>query len=158
MTEIGDLDAECHAEVRGLILSGLAEHWGPVDPGLNPDLDDMLVTYASGRTVVARDDDGHVVGTGTVVPRSATVAEVLRMSVHADSRRGGIGSLVLTELIETVRRWNLETVVLETSSAWTEAISFYRDFGFRITHLEEGEFGSDTWFALDLSRRDGEPL
>ena len=39
--------------VRSLILDGLQEHWGSVDPTLNPDLDDLAATYAAGRVLVA---------------------------------------------------------------------------------------------------------
>ena len=36
-----------------LIIAGLAEHWGFVDPDLNPDLDDIATTYADGVVLVA---------------------------------------------------------------------------------------------------------
>lgn len=145
-----DLDASSRDEVRELILAGLGEHWGVVDESLNPDLDDMLESYASGRTIVARDPRGRIVGTGTVIPRTGTVAEVLRTSVRAELRKAGIGRLILGELVATARRWGCESVILETSSAWTEVVAFYLHCGFTVTHSEEGEFGSDTWFVLDL--------
>lgn len=150
---LDDLDASSHDEVRELILAGLGEHWGVVDRSLNRDLDNMLESYGSGRTVVARDGRGEIVGTGTVVPRSRSVVEVLRMSVRGDHRKAGIGRLILDELVETARRWECETVVLETSSAWTDVVAFYLQCGFEVTHTEDGEFGSDTWFALSLREK-----
>ena len=44
----------------------------------------------------------------------------------------------------------MTAVVLETTTAWHDTIRFYERCGFEITHREEGEFGSDTWFAMDL--------
>ena len=39
--------------VRDLLLAGLADYWGSIDEGLNPDLDNIGRTYATGRTIVA---------------------------------------------------------------------------------------------------------
>jgi GNAT superfamily N-acetyltransferase len=145
-----DLNLSSQDEVRALILAGLRDHWGVVDEALNPDLDDMLESYGSGRTVVARNHHQQIVGTGTVLRRSGPVAEVLRMSVRADIRRTGVGRLILNELVATARGWGCETVILETSSNWTDVIAFYQRCGFRVTHTESGKFGSDTWFAQNL--------
>ncbi len=38
---------------RALILDGLAERWGNLDPGKNPDLDDILTHYSRGVFLVA---------------------------------------------------------------------------------------------------------
>ena len=145
-----ELDRSTRGTVRSLILDGLAERWGSVDESLNPDLDDMLVSYASGQTIVARDELGAVVGTGTVVPRGTGTAELVRMSVDRTSRRCGIGRQLVDELVAVARNWGCTTVVLETSTSWTDVIAFYSRCGFEITHVAKGEFGSDTWFELRL--------
>ncbi|MEM9135587.1 MAG: GNAT family N-acetyltransferase [Actinomycetota bacterium] len=147
---VEDLTAATRDEVRALILDGLAEHWGAIDESLNPDLDDLLAYYRDGRTIVARDRRGEIVGTGTVVPRRRATAEVVRMSVRAEARGSGVGRRLVDELVATARRWGCDTVVLETTSTWTDVVAFYRRCGFVVTHVEEGALGSDTWFALDL--------
>lgn len=149
-----ELDDENEGEVRALILAGLSDHWGSIDEMLNPDLDDMTVSYRHGRTVLVRDDDGILVGTGTIVPRSSTVAEILRMSVAAGRRGDGIGRQIVDELVATAERWGVEVVVLETSTSWSEVVSFYLRCGFSISRVEEGEFGSDTWFEKSTSGPD----
>lgn len=146
-----DLSADTHDEVRSLILDGLAEHWGEVDASLNPDLDDMLRAYATGRTLVARSDDGTVVGTGTLRPHGTGGAEIVRMSVRADARRSGLGRQMVDELVAIARGWGCDAVVLETTTAWSEVVAFYQRCGFTITHVEDGAFGSDTWFRMDLT-------
>ena len=45
--DIHELRPDEQDAVRSLILEGLREHWGSVDPALNPDLDDLATTYAT---------------------------------------------------------------------------------------------------------------
>lgn len=149
-----DLSEANQHEARALILAGLIEHWGSLDLTLNPDLDDMAASYQSGRTVLVRDGGGTVVGTGTVLPRGNAVAEIIRMSVARNARRHGIGRHIVDELVRTATEWGVEKVVLETTTSWEEAVSFYVRCGFSITHVEADESGSDTWFELQLSGRD----
>ncbi len=168
--QIRDLAPDDGPAVRDLILAGLVEQWASVgvtaDPSLNPDLDDLAAAYPDGRTVVAvaqppptgpttpgRSDPRSgdvVVGTGTVVPRPGSGAEVVRMSVASARRGGGVGRAVLGELVATARSWGCDHVVLETTTSWTGAIAFYRRCGFRVTEVIDGPFGSETWFRLDL--------
>ncbi|MEM9036529.1 MAG: GNAT family N-acetyltransferase [Actinomycetota bacterium] len=143
---IVDLEAGHHAEVRALILRGLADHWDSVDERLNPDLDDLSAAYPGGRTIVVFDDHRSAIGTGTVVPRDEGTVEIVRMSVDTNRRRGGIGRAIVEELVATARRWGADRVVLETTSAWTEVVDFYRSCGFSITHTAPSPFGEDTWF------------
>jgi len=39
---------------RAVVLAGLEEHWGSLDPELNRDVDDLGTVYADGVVVVAR--------------------------------------------------------------------------------------------------------
>lgn len=148
---IEELSTANQAEARSLILAGLGEHWGEIDPTRNPDLYDMVTTYRDGRTILVRDDQHRLLGTGTVVPRPGGEAEILRMSVSSTVRRGGIGKLIVEELLATARTWGATSVVLETTTAWTGVVEFYLRCGFEITHTEPSDDGSDTWFrrALD---------
>lgn len=145
-----DVSPADQAAVRALVLAGLAERWGEVDAALNPDLDDIATAFAGGRTLVG-ELDGSVVATGTLLPRGGGRAEILRMSVDRNLRRHGIGRRILDELLATARRWpGVRTVVLETTSSWTDAVAFYRSYGFRpIDEADRGR-GCDTWFALEL--------
>ncbi len=139
-----DLDA-----ARAVVLAGLEEHWGSLDPELNRDVDDLGAAYAAGTVVVAR-DDGAVVGVGVIVPAGPGEAEVKRMSVVRSHRRRGIGNAVLAALVEVAREWGCRAVVLETTTTWTDAVALYRGYGFTHTHDEDGAFGRDSHFRLDL--------
>ncbi len=143
---VRDMQPGDAAAVRSLVLAGLAEHWGSVDPSLNPDLEDLATAHPGSRTVVAVDGAGMLVGTGTIVPRGVGSAEVVRMSVTTSRRGAGVGRLVLDALTEVARSWGAQRLVLETTADWSGTVAFYERCGFRITHHAEGEFGRDAWF------------
>jgi ribosomal protein S18 acetylase RimI-like enzyme len=74
------------------------------------------------------------------------------MSVVREQRRLGIGRAILAALVEAAQQQSLERVVLETSADWHDAVRFYQRCGFTLTHHEEGPFGRDACFELDLAR------
>jgi putative acetyltransferase len=155
--EVCELRPDQHDAVRSLILAGLEEHWGTIEPALNRDLDDMASTYAAGKVLVAC-VGRSVVGTGTVIPRDSESAEIVRMSVAPAYRRTGLGRRMTTDLVNTARAWGMTRVVLETSADWADAIQFYLRCGFTITHFETGDFGRDAWFAMDLVQPELSPV
>ena len=143
--DLSPFQSEDQAAVKQLVLTGLAEHWGTLDPTKNPDLNDIACTYSSTTFLVARMQE-RIIGCGALVPRSEKTAEIVRMSVAADLRRQGIASRILNRLIERARRQGYHQVILETTSTWTEVIEFYLCCGFHITHYQDG----DVYFALEL--------
>ena len=147
--EVRELPPELADAARCLVLAGLGEHWGHVDPALNRDLADVAATYAAGSILVACDGE-RVVGTGTIVPRGHRSAEIVRMSVASAYRRTGLGRRLVLELVERARGWGMDRVVLETSAHWTDVVEFYLRCGFVQTHFEDGEFGRDAWFEMQL--------
>ncbi|MCY3736947.1 MAG: GNAT family N-acetyltransferase [Gemmatimonadaceae bacterium] len=134
--------------VRSLILAGLAEHWGQVDPALNPDLNDMAASYRNATFLVAW-LDGRIIGCGALVPRSDQTAEIVRMSVASECRRQGIGRAILARLCQEARQSGHRRIVLETTATWDGVIRFYERFGFRVTHRRDGRSGGEVHFALE---------
>jgi GNAT superfamily N-acetyltransferase len=133
-----------------LILEGLGERWGgPADPTLNPDLDNIAGSYAAGTTLIARLDN-LLVGTGTVVPRERHVEEVVRMSVAPAARGRGVGTQLLSRLVDAASTRGARRIVCETCVHWESAVRLYVTFGFAITHYRDGQFCRDAYFALDL--------
>jgi len=133
---------------KALVLAGLEEHWGRLDPTLNPDLDDIAAAYADGVFLVACHDD-RVVGTGALIPEGDGAARIVRMSVAAPLRRQGVGTRILRRLLEQARADGTDRIVLETTSTWEDAIAFYRRHAFRVV----GERDGDIHFVLDLEGR-----
>lgn len=136
---------ENQVEVRNLILTGLAEHWGTLNPNRNPDLNDISHSYADAYFLVAW-KNGKIVGTGALVPQADGSAEIVRMSVAANQRRQGIGRMILDKLCEYAKSQGYHRLVLETTETWDEVIEFYKDFGFKISYHLDG----DVYFSLDL--------
>lgn len=133
------------AAARALILAGLQEHWGTLDPALNPDLDDIARHYANGVFLTAW-QAGALVGTGALLPEASGVSRIVRMSVDRGCRRGGTGRRILNRLIDHARAQGSRRIVLETTDTWHDAIAFYLRCGFHMTDRREGEIH----FALDL--------
>jgi ribosomal protein S18 acetylase RimI-like enzyme len=131
--------------VQALILEGLQERWNVLDPLKNPDLVDIVSSYSGGCFRVAV-TDGRIVGTGALIPYAEGVAEICRMSVARELRRRGIGSAILHRLMEDAESHGYRKIILETTSTWKDAVSFYQKHGFRITHHQ----GGDTHFLLEL--------
>ena len=136
---------ENQAEVKDLVLAGLAEHWGTLDPTRNPDLDDIGFTYAHAVFLVAWQNN-KIIGTGALIPRSKDTAEIVRMSVAADMRRKGVGRRILQGLCQRAKLDGYARLVLETTETWDEVIEFYKQFGFQITHQLDG----DVYFSLEI--------
>lgn len=134
---------------KQLILAGLGERWGWIDSTLNPDLNDIALTYATGIFLVAHFDDA-VVGTGALMPEvtgeGKDALRVVRMSVRTDLRRNGIGRRLLDALLEWARQSGCYHIVLETTSTWTDAVRFYRRYGFQVV----GETDGETHMVFDL--------
>jgi len=133
-------------EVRALILAGLEERWGALDPARNPDLNDIATSYVQADFLVALLDD-RIVGCGACIPRAPGVGEIARMSVATDMRRHGIGKAILQQLRERAYAAGIRRLILETTATWHDAILFYQRHGFTITHEQEG----DIYFVLDLT-------
>jgi putative acetyltransferase len=131
---------------KALILDGLVDHWGFLDESLNPDLDDIATSYADGGFLVAW-RDGEIIGTGAFVPRSEKQVEIVRMSVKKDLRKQGIGRQILDELLRRASQAGYKEVILETTETWDDVIAFYLNYGFEITHYQDG----DVYFRKDLS-------
>jgi len=128
---------------RSLVLAGLAEHWGTLDPTLNPDLEDIAASFADGVFLTAW-LDGRLVGTGGLLPAGEGCMQVVRMSVAAALRRKGIARRILAALLEAARQSGCRRVILETTETWAEVIAFYLSCGFRITHHQDGDVYFET--------------
>jgi GNAT superfamily N-acetyltransferase len=130
---------------RALILAGLEEHWGELDPTLNGDLDDIAASYAEGTALVATLGD-QLVGTGMLIPYHGhgkpNAVQIVRMSVARRQRRRGIGRRLLSALLESARTQGYRWAILETTSTWEDAIAFYVSAGFQVTH----HAGGNTYF------------
>lgn len=137
--------------VKQLVLDGLVEHWGLLDPTKNPGLDYIATTYAEATFLVAR-CGRKIVGCGALVPRCAQYGEIVRISVKKEFRGRGIGTMILNALCDAARTQGFERVILETTETWRGVVAFYLRNGFRITHYAQGDVYFECRMTLDVSR------
>ncbi len=126
------------AACKALVLVGLQEHWGTLDPSLNPDLNDIAASFAGGLFLTAWLGD-RLVGTGGYLPTGADTIQISRMSVDRSLRRQGIGRQILAGLLQHARSAGYRRAILETTATWQEVIAFYQRNGFTITHYQDGD-------------------
>jgi GNAT superfamily N-acetyltransferase len=143
--DIRPFSAKDQDAARQLILAGLEEHWGVLDPTKNPDLDDITASYAHG-LFLAGWLDGELCATGALIPEGEGTGRIVRMSVARQRRRQGIGRQMLARLVEAARLAGYRRVVLETTAAWQDAVGFYQGLGFESL----GEWNEDRHFAMDV--------
>lgn len=137
-------DVSC---VRQLLVDGLTERWRVYEARYNPDIETLPECYENSIFLVAK-LSGQVVGAGILRPIGSDQGEIIRMSVAVLHRRSGIGSLLLSHLLDLARKLRMREVSVETTSSWESAVNFYLRHGFRRTHEE----GSNSYFSYVLSQ------
>jgi putative acetyltransferase len=132
---------------RALILAGLCEHWGWLDPTLNPDLDDIAASYlAPGHVFLIAESGQALVGTGALVI-DGDRGQIVRVAVRPRWRRRGIGQALVFALLDAARARGLARAWMETNDDWREAIALYRRCGFQEFDHREG----CVFMAVDLA-------
>lgn len=117
--------------VRWLIVSGLAEHFGHIDPAYNHDLNDIQRNYlAEGHLFVVAEREGILVATGALLRLDEQRGQLVRMSVHPTHRRQGLGRTLVAHLLQAARTLGLQKVVVETNIGWEDAVGLYQSCGF----------------------------
>ena len=143
--EINPFGIAYQEQARDFILCGLSERWGELDETANPDIDDIDASYGSDNFFIAI-CDGRLVGTGGLSAESSSVVRIVRMWIQKDLRRSGIGTRIMQHLLNQARLKKYSRVVLETTSTWSDTISFYQKHGFEIEEYRDG----DTHFQRNL--------
>ena len=91
--------------------------------------------------VAAVDGDGAVVGYGGF-QRIEEEAEILRLLVQKESRRTGVGTLILRELIASLAKLQTKQIFLEVEENNTAARALYRKMGFTELSVRKNYYGS----------------
>lgn len=128
---IRNFQPEDQERVRRLILEGLGEHFGHIDPALNPDLDDIETSYIqAGHYFAVAESAGQIVGSGALVSEASEAGRIVRVSVAPAYRRAGIGRLLVEHLLRAAEKRQFEQVLVETNLDWYDAIRLYQRCGF----------------------------
>ena len=134
--------------VKRLILQGLGEHFGRINPALNPDLNDIDRNYIqAGHCFVVAKVAGEIVGTAALVSEGSGVGRIVRVTVAPAQRRAGLGRMLVEHLLETAVERGVKQVLVETNLDWYDAIRLYERCGFR----EYGRDEESVHFSLALT-------
>lgn len=80
---------------------------------------------------------------GALVQGEPREAWILRMGVREDQRRNGVGSILLSELLEVFCTLGVRTVRLTVSPWNVPALGLYLKSGFKQENYHEAYFGRD---------------
>lgn len=138
---------EDRVAVMLLVAEGLAEFGLRPDPATSEaDLADIEASYD---LFLVADEEGILASGGLILIDEET-AKIRKMYVRADRRGQGLGSAILTRLIEEARERGRARIVLETTAAMTAARSMYERFGFREIEAQADSPRCDRVYELTL--------
>lgn len=126
-------------------FTGGFDRGGAVEDGVS------MMQPPRGTFLVARSDDGAVVGCGGVQAHDDDTAEVKRMWIHPDWRGGGLGRRLLAALEQRCAALGYSTVVLDTNATLTEAIGMYHAAGYSPTAQYNDNPYAQRWFTKSLN-------
>ncbi|MFT3912066.1 MAG: GNAT family N-acetyltransferase [Ferruginibacter sp.] len=92
----------------------------------------------------------EIVGTFGLYPITANVCELRKMYLLKDERGKGLGKFILRCAIEIAKEKQYSKIVLETISYLKEAISLYKQHGFKEVSPKEVNDRVDQAFELSL--------
>lgn len=124
---------------------------GTLTPWSTAMLEQELHYTAGVRYVAEMEDLGRIVGwcAARVI---APEAELLKIAVHREQRRQGIGGLLLATLIEHLQGNGVRELFLEVRAKNLPAVFMYRRYGFVTVGKRPGYYGEPKDDALLLRR------
>ena len=121
--EWDDPDVQRLAEAQQAELR--ARYDGGAEPGTPPSAADLAIV------LVARDEDGTVIGCGALRGIADGVGELKRMYVVPAARGRGVSKVVLAALEDAARERGWTTLRLETGPRQPEAVALYSGAGYQ---------------------------
>lgn len=102
--------------------------------------------------LVARDEDGAVLGYGGLAVVPGAEAWVNNLAVRRDAQRRGIGRELLAALLAEARRQRADTVLLEVAADNLAAQRLYAGHGFEAVSVRRGYYQPSNTDALVMRR------
>lgn len=118
---------------------------------LADDSDAQIDRYIDvGRILVARDEDGRVLGHLQLVPTAPGIVELKSIAVREEHQRCGIGSRLVRRALAVCREEGVRAVTVTTAAADIENLRFYQRCGFRPTSIEKDVFTEAAGYPAGL--------
>ncbi|WP_059105275.1 GNAT family N-acetyltransferase [Shouchella shacheensis] len=132
------VDRDCVADARNLVLQGLKERFGEINPLYNSDLNNILTYYSHHNCVFLVGIYHHkVVCTGGLTYEGDRVVRIERVSVNKKLRGMGLGRALVKQLENYAIRKDLLKITVETNLDWDSAITLYKRCGYTVTHTDD---------------------
>jgi [ribosomal protein S18]-alanine N-acetyltransferase len=113
---------------------------------------DELAHEGRGRHYVAAEEGNKIVGYAGIMLPGGRQAEVLTLAVDADHWGRGIGSALLTDLLEEAMRCDCTEVFLEVRADNPRAQNLYRRYGFGEIGIRRGYYQPSGVDAIVMRR------
>jgi GNAT superfamily N-acetyltransferase len=144
---VRDFNVEDQEAARELVLRGLGEHFGWIDPSQNPDLDDIFAAYpASGNRFLVAIFGDEIMAAGGLLFESKGVGRIVRLSVKPEYRGHGVGQEIVLRLVHIAQKDGIQRLNAETNLDWYPAISLYKRCGFAELYSDD----ESIHLALDI--------
>lgn len=123
-----DLSGDASRDLLRFHLSDMVA----ISPGDSMNAVDLSALDHPAVTVLSAWDGERIAGIGALRVLSPSLGELKSMRTHPEFRGQGVGSVVLTALIDEARKAGLAQLALETGSGgpFDHTIAFYRRHGF----------------------------
>ena len=155
MVTIRPMQADEEPAVKTLVLNGLRQRFGTLQPDLNPDLDDLQTHYiAKDATIlVAADAEKEaIIGCGILIKENGSdeIARIVRMAVRIDCQGYGVGYQLGQALLRLAENNGFTQILVETNHDWHSAIRLYQRLGF--TPFKEVEISELGYTEIHMQR------
>ena len=82
--------------------------------------------------------NNEIIGTASLLKKSATVFELGKMAVSQKAQGHKIGTLLLEHCLTFAKQKDIKTLILYSNTQLKSALHLYRKYGFSEVDLEEG--------------------
>ena len=97
-----------------------------------------------------RDDHSRPRAAVLVIARSDSSAELRAVAVAESDQGRGIGTRIVTEVLDRLHAAGIGRVVVGTASSGLRQLGFYQRLGFRLSHIERDFFVTERGYPADL--------
>ncbi len=143
-------------EVRGMIvqLNAFLRPQSPPEFQFQMSAEEMA--FEDTTVFVAREDNARAVGMGSLKAHSKALGEVKRMFTLPEHQCKGVGSMILSKIVDEAKSRQMNELVLETgvTDAMRSAAELYKRHGFQACGpvLDYPDSGHNQFFRKKLSQ------
>ena len=129
--KIVEFDAECADQFKSLNLVWLERYFWvePIDVEVLSNPEERIIK--PGGMVFFALLDGAVVGTCALIRHTDGLFELSKMAIADNHQEQGIGTQLLSHVIEWARYRSIKTLFVETNTVLERAVRLYQRVGFR---------------------------